>query len=549
MNFGVFGGSVFGGVGVAPSTQAGFSAALGGVVLSAIADIKAGQFATTLGNVVLVAPAQMTAPATFARTLGGASLQVTASATAGQFAASLGNVTLTATASGGTSCILIAQLGSAALAVHADHSYVTLLTTTVGPATLTTTATVLTSATLVGTLGNASLVASSGVISAASFVALLPEAFLSGVAGFSAVDIVSGGLMAAASGATLSASADAQAARFATTLGNVTVAIGASWATSTAFARTLSGASLTASASAVTASFGTTLPEVTLSAQLNFATSATFTTALQNAAAIIVARSTSASTFTTSLTNVTLGATAFAILGRFATSLTDVQFAASVQVSLQATLSRATASVQTIPPQATGTTSVTLALGYAETFVVAVVPTTPDQPRPGDSWSILLLTLKDRLAGQVSSFTPAHVFTTLERDPWPTKSGPTCAIRPGSPRLDLPQWNGGGAHEAGYIGEVIVRLFDQRISDELGRDDIALLDSGVGLLDRAFEVLESLTSDATENVLLNTGLVQRGLVPRTVTEPSYRKIGGKEDRRWRGIDLVFDVQWQHNYMV
>jgi hypothetical protein len=136
-----------------------------------------------------------------------------------------------------------------------------------------------------------------------------------------------------------------------------------------------------------------------------------------------------------------------------------------------------------------------------------------------------------------------QVFVTLDPDPWPTGGGAFCAVRPGSHTLIDGQWEGAGQYLSGYSGQVTVRVIDRRASDEVGRDDLALLAGETGLIDRAMAVIDALTGDEAESEFLQSGVVQRGLVPSGIREPTVRK----EDRLWRGIDLDFGVQWTHRY--
>lgn len=145
-------------------------------------------------------------------------------------------------------------------------------------------------------------------------------------------------------------------------------------------------------------------------------------------------------------------------------------------------------------------------------------------------------------------YEPAQVFVSIDPDPWPTLSGPFAVVRPGKHTLIEGQWLGGGAYLAGYVGTIVVRVADQRVADEVGRDDVALLALDSGLIDRGQSLVEYLTGDDSATAILSTGLVQRDLVPRRIERPTYRRSGtSREDRRWRGVDLAFEVQWTHIY--
>lgn len=161
----------------------------------------------------------------------------------------------------------------------------------------------------------------------------------------------------------------------------------------------------------------------------------------------------------------------------------------------------------------------------------------------GCSLAVFLMEIKEQVLENSTLFNSENIFITLDPDPWPTQAGPFCAIRPGTHNLIDGQWLGAGLHLAGFHGTVIVRLVDQRISDELGHDDIALLTLRDGLYEKGLEVVKSLTSDHAENNFLESGIAQRGLVPRKISEPERRK----GDVRWRGVDLEFDVDWTHTY--
>lgn len=172
-------------------------------------------------------------------------------------------------------------------------------------------------------------------------------------------------------------------------------------------------------------------------------------------------------------------------------------------------------------------------------------PVTPAVTPTTSSLTSLLLAIKARVVASGLYFLN-QAWVTLDPDPWPTQAGPCACIRPGAHRLDDGQWLGAGANLAGYSGIVTVRVFDQRTSDLVGHDDVALLTPDVGLLDRGLALIEALTSDDAEGWFLTQGVVQRGLVPRGIKEPTYRKAG-KEDRRWRGVDLDFQADWTHVY--
>lgn len=160
----------------------------------------------------------------------------------------------------------------------------------------------------------------------------------------------------------------------------------------------------------------------------------------------------------------------------------------------------------------------------------------------GSSITNLLLGVRDLVVAGGFYMRP-QVFITLDPDPWPTLSGPFCAIRMGSQGLIDDQWGGAGAYLGGYKGQIIVRVADQAVRDEIGRDDSALMTTELGLLDRGIAMVEFLTGNTVGSTLLGSGLVQRDLVPRRISQPTYRR----GDRRWRGIDLVFDAQWTHVY--
>lgn len=175
-----------------------------------------------------------------------------------------------------------------------------------------------------------------------------------------------------------------------------------------------------------------------------------------------------------------------------------------------------------------------------------VTPST-SQRENQSSLTLLLVAIKSVIVN-TSLYAANRVFITLEPDPWPSSSGPACAIRPGAHYLIQPQWDGAGQHLAGYSGEVIVRVIDQHEKDLVGHDDYAITLMDVGLGDRALFVVELLTSESAESNFLQAGVVQRGLIPKVIGAPTRRKIKG-EDSRWRGIDLTFNVQWTHVYKL
>lgn len=168
-------------------------------------------------------------------------------------------------------------------------------------------------------------------------------------------------------------------------------------------------------------------------------------------------------------------------------------------------------------------------------------------PVSGSSITNLMVGLKSLIVAG-GFYQDSQVFVTMDPDPWPTLSGPFCAIRVGSQNLINEQWAGAGANLAGYSGQILIRVADQALRDEIGRDDSALLTTDIGLLDLGVSMIEYLTGQSVSNTLIGSGLVQKDLVPRRIAQPTYRRGGAsKSDRRWRGIDLSFDVQWSHVY--
>lgn len=187
----------------------------------------------------------------------------------------------------------------------------------------------------------------------------------------------------------------------------------------------------------------------------------------------------------------------------------------------------------------------------------------------------ILVAIQDLIVSS-GYYSQSQVSITLEKNPFPTKSGPFVLIRPGRHHLIPGQWSGSGGYLAGYHGWIPITIVDQCMLDSRGGgDEFALLRSSVdtdsprspigffspfnapveggtsaiitvdqGLFDQALQLSEFLTGEVSSKAMTQTGLVQTPLGSYGISDPKYLN---QKEKRWREIVLTITLDWTHVY--